>query len=121
MTFAEEQDALGYQDGFADRMRGANLASVTAVALWGRATEAYKAGWTRGYEVASNLRYLTLGAFRRATEHLPDEVPLTAGAPEGFPADWLNVYLENVPPDWPHGDDSSIILGTTDDFDTRQW
>lgn len=82
-------------------------------------------------------RWLTLGEFRALTEHLPDNMPVTAysppRAPRAFPTDeghglndWLNLRMpdpENIPgANWPEGDDPpSLILETHDDFDTRQW
>jgi hypothetical protein len=112
----------GFQDGFADNLAGADLASVQRTKLWAEASDQYREGWGKGYERAASLPYLTLGEFRRATSHLPDETPITAGGiTDQNPADWLNVGLEHVPEQFPYGDETSIILGLKDDFDTRQW
>lgn len=112
----------GYQEGFADRISGCDLSSVKSTKIWAAASDNYRKGWAEGYERASNLRYLTLGEFRRKTAHLPDETPITAGGIlEQNPADWLNVAIERVPEQFPYGDETSIILMLKDDFDTRQW
>ena len=112
----------GYQDGFADWIAGVDLSTVQKTKLWEQASEQYKEGWSKGYERAANMPYLTLGEFRRTTEHLPDETPITAGGiTDQNPAEWLNVAIEHVPEAFPYGDETSIILMLNDDFDTRQW
>lgn len=77
-------------------------------------------GWSCG---AVGRPWLTLGELRARTAHLPEETPITAHTPDG--GWWYNVELDDssIPKTHPpEGDDQpSIILGTRDDFDTRQW
>jgi hypothetical protein len=74
------------------------------------------------YGEPAETPWLTLGELRRRTAHLPDSTPLTASTPDGDW--WLNLELDpsGIPSGNPDSDDPpSIILGTIDNFDTRQW
>lgn len=117
----EEPGFQGYRHGFEDRMNHVDLGTVQSTAVWRDATDDYKDGWSRGYERASNLPYLTLGDLREATKHLPNETPITLGGYDERGPEWLNVQIGDTPDVWPHEEKSSIILEAVDTYDSRQW
>lgn len=65
---------------------------------------------------ALNERWLTVGELRGFLEQFTGDVPITVAVETG--CGWLNVIGATNPY---ATEESSIILMTRDDFDTRQW
>jgi hypothetical protein len=65
---------------------------------------------------AKNERWLTAGELIAHLAQYPADMAVTVSTPDG--GWWLNVIGASDPTET---DESSVILITRDDFDTRQW
>lgn len=64
---------------------------------------------------------LTAGQIIAWLSRFPKDMPVTVGVPDGFGAEWLNIWGMTDPyADGVDDAEYSVILMTVDDFDPRQ-
>jgi hypothetical protein len=85
-----------------------------------KAAEAYDAEHPSALQPVAVQPYLTLLEFRRATAHLPGDVPIVIeDVIEGVGGGYCNARIDpaGVPDEWPDQDARAIILTTVDNMD----